>query len=359
MRDRADFRVSRESRVFLTGGTGLIGGELLRCLRRRGTGALWTLVRERDGRSAQERIAQRLGGPGAAVDLLADIEPVVGDIASHGLGLTVADRARIGSGVLDDRACRRANLDGVDQLIEFARRCERLSLLVYVSSACRVGSVARTVVREEHPPQPEHPNEYTRTKAEAERRLRESGLPLLIVRPSIVIADDPPQREFARAILWFLPLLARFEAVPIDAVSRLDIVPVSFVAEAILALLERPRRYDCYHVSAGPDRAVRCSEVARFLDRHYGRSEPLLLVPPRQWTRAHHRRYVDTPERRATYGWLRPYLPFVNMDVAFDSTRLAAEIRPSELSFAPFLDYAGDVLDRISLEDALVGSCDP
>jgi nucleoside-diphosphate-sugar epimerase len=195
-----------------------------------------------------------------------------------------------------------------------------------------------------------HHNEYTRTKALAEKMLKDSGLDYLILRPSITISAGMSDRVFASAILWFLPLLNRLDAVPIDPAGRLDVVTVAYVAQAIAAAIDADRGpHDCYHISAGRE-SLTLGRAARFLDGYYGRSEPLELIPPHLWTRDMHRQYVSTPEQRKTFATLKHYLPFLNMNVTYDNARLRGLLGDGMPPLDPFESYAGDLLEIISPE---------
>ena len=209
-------------------------------------------------------------------------------------------------------------------------------------------------------PDAPHHNEYTRSKALAERMLRDSGLPALVLRPSIVLGAGLPDPGFARALLWFVPLLNEFDGVPVDPASRLDMVPVSFVVDSTIALLRMPnRRHDCYHLSAGPGGVATCGDIGGFLDVFYARPASLRLVPPAEWTREMHRRFIRTREQRKIFGMLRPYLPFINMDVVYDNGRLAAELGEPAVKVRPLTSYLGELLALIPREAALAEALNP
>ena len=169
-----------------------------------------------------------------------------------GLGLAPADFERLRSDVeiiihsaaetsfLRSRNCHETNVVGTRNVIDFARTCVRNPLIVYISTATNGGVLSHCVLREEDGCRPDgpHHNDYTYSKAVAEQMVHDSGLPYVVLRPSIVFSAGLPDPAFARAILWFVPLLNEFDAVPVTRHSRLDVVPVSFVVESTLALLQ-------------------------------------------------------------------------------------------------------------------------
>jgi hypothetical protein len=157
-----------------------------------------------------------------------------------------------------------------------------------------------------------------------------------------------PAKKFARAIAWFIPLLREFDAIPIDPAARVDVVPVSFVVESMLRLLRKPSlRYDCYNLSAGPEYAMACGPVVEFLDRFYERLHPLVLVSPSEWTREKHRQYIGAPQQRRLFSTLKYYLPFLNMDVVYDNSRLREELGAAMPAIPPVQQYLGELLDLI------------
>jgi len=354
-----------DANILITGATGLIGGEFVRRLAREHAGQVYCLVRPRPGIDPQRRLAERLGDVPDSDPPARGLRPIAlaGDVTAGRLGLS-DDDLRLVTRCVDvvlhcaselsfirEESCRRTNIAGMRHLIDLVGRCRRSPRIVHVSTATVCGNAVNRNVLESQDARDDdaHHNEYTRSKLAAEQVLRASGLPALVIRPSIVLSAELPSPDFARAILWFLPLLNAFDAVPVDPEARVDVVPVSFVVASMLALMRAPRlEHDCYHVSAGQAGATRCGEVAAFLDRYYRRTAPLRLVPPRQWTAAEHRRHVDTPERRRSFGTLRHYLPFLNMNVTYDNGRLRTALGGALPPVRPVTDYLTGLLDLLT-----------
>ncbi len=348
--------------ILLTGATGLIGGEFLRLLAQGSCERILCLVRPREGLSASQRLAQRLeqSGEGPGPGEFARIESVVGDVTDPGLGLNPVDLTRLIDSLdiivhcaaelsfINEARCGETNVAGMRNLIELTARCRRKPSLVHVSTATVCGMARdRLVLESDGTPGPDqHFNGYTRSKALAEQVLRESGVPALILRPSIVLSGGLPTESFARAIVWFLPLLNEFDALPIDPESRVDVVTVGFVVQAMFDLLRRPGlARDCYHLSAGAGAATHCGQIAEWLDAFYERKKPLRLLPPGRWTREAHRQYVNTPQRRKVFATLKHYLPFLNMNVAYDNSRLKAELGEAMPKVPPLTRYLGRLLE--------------
>ncbi|MBP9025942.1 MAG: SDR family oxidoreductase [Phycisphaerae bacterium] len=344
------------SNVFVTGATGLIGGELVRALVQQPVGKVWTLIRPSPDADPATRLVQRLRRSGAGEGTLG-VHAVAGDVRLPHLGLAADDLDEIQrdadiiihsaaeTSFIRAAACRQTNIAGAQNLIEFARSARRRPLLVCLSTAYVSGAVANVCLSETSGLGDAHHNEYTRSKAVAEDLFRSSGLPVLVVRPSIVLSAGLPDEQFARAILGFLPWSTVFEAVPIDPAARADTVPVQFVVQSIVRLLQVPRRkHDCYHISAGTQGSACYAEFSAVVDRFYGRARPLQLIHPSQWTRELHRRCIATPQQRRVFGQLRNYLPFLNMNVLYDNARLREELGDKFPELPPLASYFGELL---------------
>jgi thioester reductase-like protein len=353
--------------ILVTGATGLIGGELVRALMNMPLGRLWALIRPTCDAAPESRLAERMARSGVELEEYVDspLRAVSGDMSAERLGLDQLSHAEVERDVdiiihsaaetsfLRAQSCRKTNIAGTRRVLEFTRACRRRPLLVYLSTAYVSGVMANACLEEDDSlhPDNQHHNEYTRSKAVAEQLVRESGLRVLIVRPSVVVSAGLPDPGFARAILGFIPLLSQFDALPINPDSRPDVVTVQFVVESVLGLLQKSRlSFDCYHVSAGRDGGDRCSELGLALQDFYGRSEPLRFFAPSQWTRDFHRQYIATPEQRKIFASLRNYLPFMNMNVRYDHSRLRMELGDRFPSLPQLSSYVADLAELMTRE---------
>jgi nucleoside-diphosphate-sugar epimerase len=91
----------------------------------------------------------------------------------------------------DTVALQLANVDFTAQLLDRGRYWG-VGKFIYLSTAYCSGYRTGVIPERLHPdPEPSHePTEYTRTKRTAERLVASSGIPSLIIRPSIVIGDS-------------------------------------------------------------------------------------------------------------------------------------------------------------------------
>jgi thioester reductase-like protein len=309
--------------VFLTGATGFVGGEILnRFLQDEGR-RVYALVRASDDDSAAARLQRH--------DRLT---AVAGDIERPGLGLDSRTADRLADEVTTVVHCaasvsfsmglaesRRANVAGTRHVLELAQDCRHLDRMTYISTAYVSGEPNGLFREDQLDVGQRFRNSYERSKFEAERMIRKhgDGLPLQILRPSIVVGDSRTGRTSAFNVLYGpLKAFARggIPAIPARRSSPVDIVPVDYVADRAVQLASRGSD-GTYHLVAGRN----ATTVDRLLDltaRHL-RREPPAVLPPTLYRRLLH------PWLRRKYRGLRSmevYFPYFSMRVRFDDRRL-------------------------------------
>ena len=326
--------------VLLTGATGFVGGEVLnRFLQQQGR-RVYALVRAKDDDAAAQRLPSH-----------ARLTAVAGDIEAPRLGLSPETAARIEEEVTRVVHCaasvsfdlgleesRRINVEGTRHVVELAERCRGLERLTYVSTAYVAGEPRRLFHEDELDVGQRFRNPYERSKFEAERMLRErgDGLPLQVLRPSIVVGDSRTGRTTSFNVLYGpLKALARgaIPAIPGRRGSPVDVVPVDYVADRTVELAEHGRD-GTYHLVAGRN----ATTVGRLLDlasAQLGRRPPAVLPP------AAYRRLLHPWLRRKHSGLrrLEVYFPYFSMRVRFDDRRLGPA-PPVEDYFHRLVEFA-------------------
>jgi len=120
---------------------------------------------------------------------------------------------------------------------------------------------------------PDAPSGYGRTKAEAERLVRESGLSWLVLRPSIVFARDGE----------FYAILDDLTATPLVPVlgagrARLSPIHADDVADLQATAFDRPEAWNRAYEVCGPE-AIPFVDLLRRVARGRGRKIALFHVP--------------------------------------------------------------------------------
>src|SRR5438067_1251167 len=132
-------------------------------------------------------------------------------------------------------------------------------------------------------------NAYEQSKFEAELLVRERSpsVPVQVVRPSIVVGDSTTGWTPAFNVLY-MPLRAfargAYPAIPARRSAPVDVVPVDYVADAVLALPPRPGA--ACHLTAG-EQTSSVGELIDLATSYMDRPAPPVL-PPRLYRRMLH-----------------------------------------------------------------------
>jgi dihydroflavonol-4-reductase len=169
------------SRVFVTGGSGVLGGALVDALRDRGDQVV-ALARSGEARRALER-----RGAEVVIGDLFDAEALTRGIEGS---RTVFHMAGVNSlCTADPTPMFRANVDGPAVVVRAAARAG-VGRVVHTSSAATIGEPEGSVAREDTPHRGWYLSRYERSKTEGERVALESGreerVEVVCVNPSSV-----------------------------------------------------------------------------------------------------------------------------------------------------------------------------
>lgn len=355
---------TRSDAVLLTGVTGFVGTAVALRILERSDRQIVALVRAADRREAAQRVRAALGevAPPQLLDAYASrCAAVPTDLLADGLGLRHGDREEIArrcdeivhcaaSVSFDlplDRA-RAVNAAGAARIAELATRTaqrgEGLRRLVHVSTAYVAGDREGTFGEDDVTRDVAFRNTYEQTKHEAEELLRawEPALPLQIVRPSIVVGDRTTgwTRSF-NVLYWPLKQFARgrLPVVPAVADAPVDVVPVDYVADAVLGLAGAPG--GTYHVVAG-EHASTVAEVIDLAAARFGVPAPE-IVDPRVIDEALARPMGEAQRRALEQA--RIFFPYFRLGVRFDDRWARGILAPSGVAIDPLRTYFDTLID--------------
>jgi thioester reductase-like protein len=342
--------------VFLTGATGFLGMEVMARLLEAGDREVLALVRASDQPAAQERLN------GVLAKLWRDPSPyagraraVAGDVTLPGLGISGVERSGLAEEAgavmhcaasisfdLPLEEARGINVEGTREMIGFARSAKalgRLDRFIHVSTAYVAGITTGTFRERQLDAGQKFRNTYEQTKWEAEHIVAEAtDLEPVIARPSIVMGESGSGWTPAFNVLyWPIRAFSRglFESVPARPEAKVDVVPVDYVADALVALLEDSSSSGVVNLVAGRE-ACTVEELVGMTAAAFGRERPPVVAPGTVGTGSAH---MD--DQAAVY------FPYFDMDMVFDDARArtllgALGVRAPHLAdyFPHLIEYA-------------------
>ncbi len=356
--------------IFLTGSTGYIGAHIASILLDRHLDRLNLLVRAKTEQEANERLWHalqlHLDFPQFRDALETRVTVFRGDLTDPRFGLDDAEYARL-AGTTEsvihcaaslnrksEKSCLNVNLRGTLEVVQLARRAQdahRLRRFSQVSTVAVAGARSHEVVtedasidwnRSDYDP-------YARTKKFCEHMVREllSEIPRTVFRPSIVLGDsrraETTQFDMVRAFVF----LAGLPVLPFRPEDRIDIVPVDYVAESVVALHQKQEPlHEIYHLSSGTGSET-FGQLTRALAQAAGKMEPMYW-PGLEHTFSSAVNWLSgyRGEIGRSALLLKVFLPYLMWDTVFDNSRVVAEMGRAPEPFSkycyPLLRFSRD-----------------
>jgi long-chain acyl-CoA synthetase len=334
--------------VFLTGATGFLGMEVLARLLERGDREVVCLVRAADSAAAAERL------DGVLRTLWEDPAPyrgiaraVAGDVTRPGLGIDPTERAALIEDIgavlhcaasitfdLPLEEARLINVEGTREVIGLAREAKalgRLERFVHVSTAYVSGRHPGVFRERQLDAGQDFRNTYEQTKWEAEHVVNDaSDLNPVIARPSIVMGESASGWTPAFNVLyWPIRAFSRglFETVPARPEALVDVVPVDYVADALVHLLEDSSSSGVINLVSGRE-ACTVDDMIGMTSAAFGKERPPVVPPGSAGTGSAH-----ADDQAAVY------FPYFDMDMVFDDSRARALLGPAGIRCPHLSDY--------------------
>ena len=352
--------------IFITNSTGYLRAHLASELLQGHADSLNLLVRAKDQHEAEVRFWRAMqlhvDFPRFYGYLKSRINIFRGDLTDSRFGLPEDDYDRLvrtTDSVIhcaaslnrkSEKSCLNTNLRGTLEVIKLAaaaRDYQGLRRFSHVSTVAVAGHRTNEVVleddaidwnRSDYDP-------YARTKKFCEHMVSEllPDVSHVVFRPSIILGDsrhaETTQFDMVRSFVF----LAGLPVLPFRPNDRIDIVPVNFVAESIVALHQKERpEHDIYHLSSGKESQT-FRELTETLAEVQGKSGPAFLpILERPFTSA----VNFLANRRGTaVGYpaslLKVFIPYLVWNTVFDNTRVVSETNKRP---APFSEYSYPLL---------------
>ncbi|MEC3918713.1 SDR family oxidoreductase [Nocardia sp. CDC160] len=231
----------------VTGGTGFLGRRVIAALLERDPEAVvHALTRE----ASVAKLREMADGWGAGDRVF----PLVGDLTAPGLGLQdeapradhVIHLGAVYDMTADESVTYAANVNGTRAVIDLA--LELGAVLHHVSSVAVAGDHKGKFFEDDFDLGQGLHSPYHRTKFEAEKMVRETaGLRWRVYRPAIVVGDSRTgEMDKIDGPYYFFPAIAGLAALPselpmpIPDLGSTNIVPVDYVVDAMVELINKP-----------------------------------------------------------------------------------------------------------------------
>lgn len=256
-------------KVFVTGGTGFIGGEIVRQLRARGDEVACLLRSPEKGKTVAELGCELVNGD------LGDENAIRAGMEGCDAVIHAAAMYEVGIPARQREAMREANVGGTERVLGAALAAE-VPKVLYVSTVGAFGNTHGKIVDESY----EHPAEdftscYEQTKWGAHqvaKRLIGEGLPCTIVQPGGVYGPGDTS-QVADLLDQFLA--GRLPLLPFPDLG-ICLTHVEDIAAGILLALDRGRPGETY-VLSGP--ATTMKEALGVVAGITGRKPPTRALP--------------------------------------------------------------------------------
>jgi len=353
-------------KIFLTGATGFLGGELLVQLsKRKDISKIYCLVRGFDITDASARLERVFNLHNDHFDR-AKIIPVTGNLYDEDLteqlvankelrqvDTIIHSAANTSFSRIYNDVVEQVNVEGLRKLLLWARQLPKLSTFLYIGTAtiCGKDIKAREIFEHESPNiHVNHLVRYTYTKMKGELMLHDY-LPeekILVARPSIIMGDSRNVIPRSPVILWALATVNALRLCTFNANAQLDIIPVDYCSEAIIKLLFCKRNHQVYHISAGIQSATTPALIFKVIDQHFQEAPTFkfvhrsLLDQMKKWSKGalhfnnelfQYPGYLDYWERffqdkknlRIILAGLEPYVGFIELEQLFSNKKLLTD----------------------------------
>ena len=339
--------------VFITGGTGFLGAEIIREILETTDDCVHALVRGKSDEDAQARMVDALRDvyepEVLGEDKLARVKAYCGDITQEGLGLSENDTealvgkvnviynsAAITDLVLPIEEIRVVNVNGTRNVLDFAVACKEkgsLQKVNHISTAYVVGTKEGAMKEDDLNVGQGFNNSYEQSKYEAEllvNEYREKGVTVDIFRPSIILGryGDGKTTNFK---MFYQPLhffaMELFHRIPAAKESRANLINIDITAKAIVRIDATSENMNMnYHIASPEMPDLRT--ILDFASNFFG-------YPKLEFVE---RTSFDWAKECSPVKWkmIEPFVPYFNYLVDLDMTNTTNALSNTNFLFPSF-----------------------
>jgi long-chain acyl-CoA synthetase len=352
--------------VLLTGASGFLGAQVARRLLACTDYTVYALIRANDAANAAHRLSRTWWDwPELAQAIGNRVEVLVGDVTQPRLGLgedgyagVVAGLTHIIHTAADLRVnapiqeLRRTNLQGTEHVLELAEAAQAdhgLARYAHVSTAYVAGGRSGPVPEDALTDEYGFSCAYEFSKFEGERRVQAARdrLPVSVFRPGMIVGDSRTGEIKTFNTLYFplrLYLSGRLPLMPASRAQPINLVPVDYVADAIVRLTLEPEAAGLnFHLTAPYSTLPQAGELVEFV-RQWAREQHGLRLPRPVFLPLPLRRGRYDPTRRPSrdeglLASLLTLLPYFNERLEFRRDNVDRLLGPYPHDWREFLPH--------------------
>ena len=318
----------------MTGGTGLLGGEVLRRLLAQTDREVVALTRRPvDWEHPRLRLVHGALTEGALPRLPSDVDTVVHCAASVGFDLPLETQRAI-------------NVEGTKRVLDAVTALPGPTRLMHVSTAYVAGTHEGQFGPDDLDRGQGFRNTYEQSKFEAETIVAASGIAHQVVRPSIVVGEQStgwtssfnvvygPLRAYAKGLMNIAP--GRIAA-------PVDLIPVDVVADGMVALLDEPARGT--HLIVAGQRAVTVGEFIALAAERFGKPAAIVIEPEALVRLIDGLPSVDQGSARRALEQAAPLLPYFDVRCTFRDPATRDLLSRHGIHIPQLADYFDRLID--------------
>ncbi|MGC9516669.1 MAG: SDR family oxidoreductase [Methanomicrobiales archaeon] len=272
--------------VLFTGATGFLGTQIIRRLIKKDCNIL-VLVRGKDYESALNHLKRSWREwPNLIASIDKNVQIINGDLSEYNLGLDEKEYDQLTDKINYIIHCaadlrldasleelRVINVQGTANIIKLGEKAHHkhgLKRLIHISTAYVAGKREGSISEESLSAQYGFSSNYERSKYESEILVKNSKLPNSIIRPGMIIGDSNNgyiQTFNTVYVFMRLYLNQQLKIVPVNFSLKLNIIPVDYVAEAVITILfKKDAQGKTFHLTAPNESLPTIKEMVEFIN---------------------------------------------------------------------------------------------
>lgn len=233
---------------------------------------------------------------------------------------------------------RETNLEGTRNTLQLAKEAQkagRMGRFDYVSTAYIAGKRHGVIYEHEFNHKKGFHNTYEQSKYEAETMVRQAmgDIPVSVYRPSIIIGNSRTgETSDFKAFYWPMRAYAigQLRVLPGVASCKVDLVPVDYVAAAIIHLNGQKHSINrSFHLTAGRDNLPTVSDILDAAVSFFKVKRPFLIPPLLLKVAEGKLGYSILGERGIkTLKLGEPYYPYFSLKLEYDNRQTLEMLKP-------------------------------